>query len=83
MEEKLSELSIDKLKKKLKDTKSLFGVFIGIMIVTLLISIFDYVSNKRFNPVLISTLSTVFFAIYIYQQMKKISAEIKLRGDNN
>ncbi len=82
MEKKLTELSNDDLKKNLKSTKTLIGVFIGFLFAMIMIAGFDYIRNKRLNPVLISALGMVFFAAYFYKKAKNINSEINSREEN-
>jgi len=79
MEKKLTELSNIELENRLRNTKLIIGVFIGMMVLMIMIGVFDFINTKRFSTIFISAVGMIFFAAYLYRKMTKISAEIKSR----
>ncbi len=78
--EKLEDLSLDKLKKRKKISVVLLWVLIGVVILSIIIMLRDFIGEKQLETtLLISASPCLFFALYFYLGIKKINGEISRR----
>jgi hypothetical protein len=78
--EKLEDLSLDKLRKRKNFSVVLLCVLIGVVILSIIILLRDFIGEKQLNYSLLGTASPcLFFALYFYLGIKKINGEISRR----
>jgi len=78
--EKLEDLSLDKLRKRKKISVVLLWVLIGVVILSIIIMLRDFIGDKQLDTtLLISASPCLFFALYFYLGIKKINGEISRR----
>ena len=78
--EKLEDFSLDKLKKRKKISVVLLWVLIGVVILSIIIMLRDFIGDKQLNIALLGSASPcLFFALYFYAGIKKINGEISRR----
>ncbi len=78
--EKLEDLSLDKLRKRKKISVVLLWVLIGVVILSIIIMLRDFIGDKQLDTTLLGGASVcLFFALYFYLGIKKINGEISRR----
>ena len=77
--EELSKLSDEALKKKSKDTKTLIGIFIPLILGLLFFGIRDYTNGETNTPITIITICTIGGMISLFPGLKSIQEELKNR----
>ncbi len=78
--EKLEDLSLDKLRKRKNISVVLLCVLIGVVILSIIILLRDFIGEKQLNYSLLGvTPPNLFFALYFYLGIKKINGEISRR----
>jgi hypothetical protein len=78
--EKLEDLSLDKLRKRKKISVVLLWVLIGVVILSIIIMLRDFIGGTQLNYSLLGGASPcLFFALYFYLGIKKINGEISRR----
>ena len=79
-EEKLEDLSLDKLRKRKNISVVLLCVLIVSVILSIVILLRDFIGEKQLNYSLLGVASPcLFFALYFYLGIKKINGEISRR----
>ena len=78
--EKLEDLSLDTLRKRKNISVVLLCVLIGVVILSIIILLRDFIGEKQLNYSLLGGASPcLFFALYFYLGIKKINGEISRR----
>jgi len=78
--EKLEDFSLDKLRKRKKITFVLLCLMIGVAIVSIIVSLVNFIGEKQLDTgVLIGLFVCLFFGIFFYKGIKKINGEISRR----
>jgi len=79
-EQKLEDLSLDRLRKRKKISVVLLWVLIGVAILSIIIMLRDFIGGKQLNYSLLGTgTPCLFFALYFYFGIKKINGEFSRR----
>lgn len=79
-EDKLKQLSKEKLVEKMKGTKFLIGLFIPIIILLAFFIIRDYIKTDEMDvPTLIITICSIGGMFTLFPELKKMKEELKRR----
>ena len=78
--DKLKQLSNEGLQKKEKNTKTLIGIFIPIILLLLFFGIRDYINEDTNTPVTIITICSIGGMISLFPELKSIREELKNRN---
>jgi hypothetical protein len=76
---KLTELSLEELKKQQKTLKIVSGAFIGVLLALCMVLIYTYFKTKELTPLMIMPVALSPLAILNYLNIKKITKEINSR----
>ena len=78
--EKLEDISLDRLRKRKKITFVLLCLMIGVAIVSIIVSLVNFIGEKQLDTgVLIGLFVCLFFSIFFYKGIKNINGEISRR----
>ncbi len=76
---KLTELSLEELKKQQKTLKIVSGAFIGVLLALCMVLIYTYFKAKELTLLMIMPITLSPLAILNYLNIRKIAREINLR----
>ncbi len=76
---KLTELSLEELKKQQKTLKIVSGAFIGVLLALCMVLIYTYFKTKELTLLMIMPITLSPLAILNYLNIRKIAREINLR----
>ncbi len=76
---KLTELSLEDLKKQQKVLKTVSGVFIGVLLALCIILIYTYFKTKQLTPLMVIPIALSPIIIVNYLNTRKITKEINSR----
>ncbi len=79
---KLTELSLEKLKKQQQILKTVTGIFIGVLLVLSFTLIYTYFKTKELSPLMIMPITLSPLVIMNYLNTKKITKEINSRKES-
>jgi len=76
---KITELSLEELKKQQKTLKIVSGAFIGVLFALCIVLIYTYFKTKELTPLMIMPIALSPLAIMNYLNSRKITREINTR----
>ncbi len=78
--EKLKELSLEELEKKVKTSKFGTGLLAGLILVLYIVTISSTIKNGEFDTMMIVAIALTFTVIYGFRNIKALEEEINNRN---